>query len=160
MTIPASNNKKLLLIIAVLFLSNLILIYFLWMQPQANKRNRSGGKFAMVREALINEVHFNTAQLATYDSLNELHRKSMQQFMDSGKQLKAQQYKNLVDDDFSDSILQQSIQTLANTFGTMEHQQFSHLRKVRSICTPTQLPVFDSLQIQILIKKNNKGHGR
>ena len=153
MILPSSTNKKLLLIIGVLLLSNLILAYFMWMQPHANHKNRSFGKFGMIREALINEVHFDKAQLLAYDSLNDIHRKTMQQFMDSGKQIKVQQYKSLVAADFSDSILQQSIQTLANTFGTMEKHQFVHLRKIRTICTPTQLPVFYSHQIQFLIKK-------
>jgi Spy/CpxP family protein refolding chaperone len=66
---------------------------------------------------------------------------------------KETQVKQLTADNFSDSSINALAAMAASKQTEMEMETFTHFKNVRSICTPAQLPKFDSLFYTMLNKR-------
>ena len=81
----------------------------------------------------------------------------MKKMFDSLRSSKDKQFKELTAADFSDSVMNSIADQSAATQKTMELQMFNHLKNVRLLCTPEQLPKFDSLFVKMLNRRGGEG---
>ncbi|MDN3658229.1 Spy/CpxP family protein refolding chaperone [Ferruginibacter paludis] len=147
------NNKLLLLIIGFLLVTNIVMLVFLLNGRPSERRNMRAERKVMMTTFLQKEIGFSQNQLTQYDSLTERHKRKVRSMFEAARKDKEGQVKQLSADNFSDS----SINTIAGIASMkqkeMEVEMFTHFKAVRSICTPAQLPKFDSLFYTMLNKK-------
>jgi hypothetical protein len=147
------NNKLLLLVIGFLLVTNITMLLFFMNGRPAERRNMRAERKAMMISFLKKEIGFSQEQLTQYDSLTEQHKRKVRSMFESAGKDKEGQVKQLTADNFSDS----SINSIAGVASTkqkeMEIEMFTHFKYVRNICTPAQLPKFDSLFYTMLNKK-------
>ena len=73
--------------------------------------------------------------------------------MDSLRSIKEKQFKELAAANFNDSAMNSIAERSAASQKAMELRMFNHLRKIRLLCKPEQLPKFDSLFSKVLNRK-------
>lgn len=149
----APKNRILLIIIGILLLTNIVLIATLVLKPTPKKGMR-GDRYSMIANFLQNELKFNKIQLQQYDSLNTQHRIKMKSLFDSLKKDREIQFKELSAQHFSDSAINTTAINTSNKQANIERVMLHHLKEIRELCTPQQLPKFDSLFYKAFNKKN------
>jgi periplasmic protein CpxP/Spy len=146
------KNKILILLVAVLLLTNIAMLYFFLNKPQHNKGGRQGRE-AAIAAFLEKEIGFSPQQLKQYDSLSSTHREMMQTTFDTMRSAKEQLLKSLAADNFTDSAIVQAAQRSAGKQQEMELAMLRHLRSIRNLCTPVQQPKFDSLYYKMMWRR-------
>ncbi|HMP85896.1 MAG TPA: hypothetical protein PKE63_01390 [Lacibacter sp.] len=139
------HPKILLLLIAFLLVSNLILLVLVMKRPEPPRRT---DRSKMMQEFLEKEIGFSAIQLAQYDSLRNAHMQRNKPRFDSISRLKTTYFDRIrLDADSMEEVrLQQQMTELQ---AAMDQQLLTHLREVRTLCTPQQQPVFDSLLYKV-----------
>ena len=79
---------------------------------------------------------------------------------ESHRASKDKQFKELAAGNFSDSVINRVADQSAGSQKIMELQMFNHLKNIRMLCTPEQLPKFDSLFVKILNRRGGEGKKR
>jgi periplasmic protein CpxP/Spy len=154
-----TKNKILILLVAVLLLTNIVLLYFFLNKPGHNKGGRPGREAAMTA-FLEKEIGFNPQQLKQYDSLNNTHRETMRTVFDTMRSAKEQMLKDLAAVDFTDSSMAKSADQSAGNQREMELAMLRHFKNIRNLCTPVQQPKFDSLYYKMMWRRGGmKKHG-
>jgi|SRR6218665_380223 len=152
------GNKNLLIIIAVLLLTNIgVLGYFLWYKkPEAKvEQFRGDGKPNGILDLLQKEIGFSEDQLAQYKLLKDKQRETIRPMYDEMRKAKDSLFSLLRESSIADSVVQKAADRIAQQQRTVDLQTFSYFRKVRTLNTPEQLPRYDSL-IQNMFSKMNK----
>lgn len=151
------GNKNLLIIIAVLLLTNIgVLAYFLWYknpsdkQEQHDNRNSNG-----IADQLQKEVGFTPEQIAQYKQMKDKQRETIRPMYDEMRKAKDSLFRLLKDSIIYDSVTSKAADQIAERQKMLDMQTFTYFRKVRTICTPEQLPKYDSL-IQNMFSKMNR----
>jgi periplasmic protein CpxP/Spy len=158
MMINKQNRSKVFLaIIGILLVANIALVSFFLLKQDGGKREKHPDRKAMIAAFLKNEIGFDTVQLKQYDTLSDRHRENMKKMMDSLRTPKDQQFNELAAADFSDSAMSSLAEKSATLQKAMELRMFNHLRKIRMLCTPEQLPKFDSLFGKVFSRKGGDG---
>lgn len=152
-----NNNKVLISIIAILLVSNIAILTFFLMKKDGGRMEKRPDRKAMIADFLKKEIGFSEAQLQQYDTLSDRHRESVKKMFESLRSSKDKQFKQLTAGDFSDSIINNVADQSAASQKTMELQMFNHLKNIRTLCTPEQLPKFDSLFVKILNRRGGEG---
>jgi Spy/CpxP family protein refolding chaperone len=150
-----SRNRNLLIIIGVLFLTNIaVLVYFLGQKkpakPEHGDRDRPG-----ITESLQKEVGFTDEQIAQYKQLKELQKQSIRPMYDEMRMAKDSLFRLLTDPQAGDSILNQVSEVIAQKQKALDLQTFNYFKKIRTLCTPEQQPRYDSV-IQRMFRKMGK----
>lgn len=147
----SSRNKVLLFLIGILLLTNIILVIFFVGKKEEPRPRGNRDRSAWVRDFLKDSVGFNEQQLTKYDQLKQQNRENMRPlFEDLGNaKLKFYEY---VDKPGSDSAAQAAAALIGEKQKALDMAFFNHFRQVRSLCTPEQLPKYDS-QVQRIIQK-------
>ena len=157
-----NRSKAFLAIIGIFLVANIALISFLIFKKDDGRHDKRMDKKIMIGNFLKNEIGFDTVQLQQYDILSTRHADNIKRTMDSLRIAKENQFKELAEAGFSDSAMSNVADRSANTQKTMELRMFNHIRKIRLLCKPEQLPKFDSLFGKMLTeevethKKNNQ----
>jgi Spy/CpxP family protein refolding chaperone len=104
-----------------------------------------------VRDFLQDSVGFNEQQLTKYDQLRQQNRDNMRPlFEDLGNaKLKFYEYVNKPG---ADSAAQAAAALIGEKQKALDMAFFNHFRQVRELCTPEQLPKYDS-QVQHIIQR-------
>jgi hypothetical protein len=152
-----NRSKVFLAIIGILLVANIALVSFFLLKKDDGKREKRPDKKAMISAFLKNEIGFDTVQLKQYDTLSDRHKEKMKKMMDSLRTPKDQQFNELAASNFSDSAMNTMAGQSATSQKTMELQMFNHLKNIRLLCTPAQLPKFDSLFGKVFNKKGGDG---
>ena len=147
------KNRILLIIIGILLISNIALITTLVLKPGAKKGMR-GDRFSMITTFLQNEIDFSKYQMQQYNSLNTEHRLKMKALFDQLKKDKEVQLKVLSAQQFNDSAIIKTAVLFSNKQIDIETAMLHHFKDIRAICTPQQLPKFDSLFYKIPGRRN------
>ena len=147
------KNKILLIIIGVLLLTNLVLITFLLINKPFSKKGMLGDRSAMIAAFLQNEIGFDQQQLKQYDSLNVPNRMKVKALFDTLKSDKENEFKQLTTNNFSDTAIIKTANTISIKQKEIEIVLYKHFKEIRNICNPQQLPKFDSLFYKVLNKK-------
>jgi periplasmic protein CpxP/Spy len=152
-----NRSKVFLLIIAILLIANIVMLSFFIMKRDSGKPERRPDRKAMIADFLKKEIGFNQVQLQQYDTLSDKHREGIKKMFDSLRSSKDNQFKQLTAGNFSDSVINSVADQSAVSQKMMELQMFNHLKNVRLLCTPAQLPKFDSLFVKILNRRGPEG---
>ena len=152
-----NRSKVYLTIIAILLVANLSMVYFFLMKKDNHKQEKRPDRRTMISNFLKTEIGFDTVQLQQYDTLSIRHKEGMKKMFDSLRSAKDKQFKKLTADGFSDSIMNAVADQSAANQKMMELQMFSHLKNVRMLCKPEQLPKFDSLFVKVLNRRGGEG---
>lgn len=152
-----NRSKVFLTVIAILLVANIVMLSFFLMKKGNGRNDKRPDRKAMIAEFLKKEVGFNQAQLQQYDTLSDMHRENMKKMFDNSRSSKDNQFKQLAAGNFNDSIMSSLADQSAASQKVMELQMFNHLKSIRMLCTPEQLPKFDSLFVKILNRRGGDG---
>lgn len=152
-----NRSKVFLAIIGILLVANIALVSFFLMRKDGPRHEKRPEWKVVISGFLKNEIGFDTVQLNKYYSLSDRHKENMKKMMDSLRTPKDQQFKELVAANFSDSAMNSMAGQSATAQKAMELQMFNHLKNIRLLCKPEQLPKFDSLFGKILNRKGGDG---
>ena len=152
-----NRSKVFLAIIGILLVANIALVSFFLLKKDNCKHEKRPDKKAMISAFLKNEIGFDTVQLKQYDTLSDRHKENMKGMMDSLRTPKDQQFKELAAANFSDSVMNNMAGQSATAQKAIELQMFNHLKNIRLLCTPQQLPKFDSLFGKVFNRRGGDG---
>lgn len=148
-----NRSKVFLAIIGILLVANIALVSFFLLKKDGSRHEKHSDRKTVIAGFLKKEIGFDAAQLQQYDTLSDRHKEHMKKMMDTLRSPKDKQFKELVAADFNDSAMNTIANQSAATQKVMELQMFNHLRNVRLLCTPAQLPKFDSLFGNVFSRK-------
>lgn len=150
------GNKNLLIIIAVLLLTNIgVLAYFLWYKKPPEKQEQHDNRNNGIADQLQKEVGFTPEQLEQYKQLRDKQRGTIRPMYDEMRKAKDSLFRLLKDSVISDSATRVASDRIAERQKMLDLQTFTYFRKVRELCTTEQLPKYDSL-IQNMFSKMNR----
>ena len=136
-----SRNKVLLTIIAILLVTNIVmLVLFLRMKPHAQEPKRLG-----FTEKLKNQVGFSAQQMAVYEPKKKVFWNRVRERFDEIKKTKEDFYKNMYDPSVPDSSLEAKADMIGKQQKELDLFVIRHFKEIRTLCTPEQLPKYDSL---------------
>ena len=150
-------RKAFLAMIAILLIANIAMLAFFLLKKEPEKHGGRPDKKTFIANFLKNEIGFNQTQLIQYDTLSKLHHEKINSLFDSARSNKHEQFKQLVAGNFSDTAINLVADESAAFQKIMDVQMFTHIKSIRLLCTPGQLPKFDSLFIKVF---NRRGEGR
>ena len=149
-----NRTKVFILITAILLIANIALLVLYFQQDKQHKRQ---DRKTYIAAFLKKEIGFTQGQLAKFDTLSNSHRAKISQVFDSQKVNKAVEFEQLVKGDFSDSIINIVAGASAASQKNAEALFFTHMKNIRLLCTPQQLPAFDSLFVKVLTRRSSEG---
>lgn len=152
-----NRSKVFLTIIGILLVANIAMVSFFFMKKDGDRHEKRPDRKTMIAGFLKNEIGFSAQQLQQYDTLSNRHKENMKKMFDSLRSTKDRQFKELAAANFSDSAMNFIAAQSASSQKIMELQMFNHLKSVRMLCTPEQLPKFDSLFVKVLNRRGNGG---
>ncbi|RZM08532.1 MAG: hypothetical protein EOO88_50075, partial [Pedobacter sp.] len=144
-----STNKTLIILIGILLAANVVLLsFFLFNKNEPKKQERRN----YMQAYLKTEVGFDAAQMVQYDTLNSQHRRRMKEMFDIIRKGKAQSFKNIGLNNFSDSAITNAVDYSATQQKEIEMNMLKHLKDIRGLCTPAQQNKFDTGFYKVLVK--------
>lgn len=136
-----SRNKILLALIAFLLIANIVMLVLYF---RMNKENE-GPKRPGFTERLKKEVGFSDEQMAVFEPKKKVFWDSLRNQYTDIKLTKEEFYRYMYDPSIPDSVLNAK----ANVIGEQQKQLdlfvIRHFKDVRKMCSPEQLPKYDSL---------------
>jgi len=150
-----NRSKVFLTIIGILLVANIALVSFLLLKKDGDKHEKRPDKKTIIANFLKTEIGFDTLQIQQYYALSTKHSDNMKKLVDSLRNPKEKQFKELAAANFSDSAMNNMAIQSGASQKTIELRTFNHLKKIRLLCRPDQQPKFDSLFGKMLIRRNN-----
>ena len=145
-----NRNKVFLVIIAILLLTNIAMLGILLQKKVPGKESGAKpDKKAFISNLLQKEIGFSSEQLVQYDTLSSLHRQKMGKLYDGMRSNKTPQFKQLVAVSFNDTAINAIADQSTAAQRIIEVNMFNHIKSIRMLCTPEQLPKFDSLFVKV-----------
>lgn len=151
-----TKNKILILAVALLLLTNMAMLFFFLKYREHGKKGWHGDREAIMSEFLQKQVGFTPQQIEQYDSLSKQHRDKMKAMFDEAGKNRERQVKQLAAAGFSDSAINSIAEQSSGKQKILAVNMFQHLRDVRGLCIPAQIPVFDSL-VSTILGRHNEG---
>jgi Spy/CpxP family protein refolding chaperone len=154
-----SKNKSLIFIITVLLLTNIaVLAYFLWYKKPSDGHADHGGKRPPgIEYPLQNEVGFNEQQLGQYRQMRDEQMKAIRPMFDDMRKSKDSLFRMLSNESTTDSTANSIAEAIAQKQKAIDLRMYNHFKRIRALCTPEQLPKYDSL-IQHMMSKMGRPH--
>ena len=145
-----SRNKVLISIIAILLLTNISMLVFMFMNKcnQGEEPKKPPG----FTERLRKEVKFDSLQMNEFDVKKKDHWKKMRALFDTMTTSKEQFYKLIYDSTISASALHSGATVIGLQQKSLDLQVFGYFRDIRRLCTEEQRPRFDSV-LPSIVKK-------
>ncbi|MET0636289.1 MAG: hypothetical protein ABWZ25_09705 [Chitinophagaceae bacterium] len=148
------SNKVLLLIIAVLLLTNIaVLVYFL----NYSKEEEVVSKGAT--ELLKEQVGFSDKQLEEYKKIRDQQREVIRPMYENMRMSKDTLFKLLGDSLVSEERLNEITDHIGQKQKSLDLLTFRHFSELRKICRPEQRTAYDSMVVQ-LFRKMGKPQNR
>ncbi len=149
------RNKVLSVLVIILLLTNLLLLFFfVWNKPDEGVKGPVRGR-GEVTQLLEKEVGFSKQQLDQYKQLKDQHWERMKPSFGELRIARDNLYKLLNESSVPDSVVTAAADSIGARQVVIDLQTFRHFREVRSLCTPEQLPRFDSVVQHVMKKMNN-----
>lgn len=153
---PATKNKSLVSIIVFLLITNIaMLIFFLVMNNPKQKNFHTREENGMAG-MLQKEVGFSKSQLDTYQSLRKNQLDTLHELFDELRKSKMDFYNLIYSSQVSDTSVSRAADAIADKQKLLDLHMFNHFKMVRNICTPDQLPKFDSTIQKVFIRMTGK----
>jgi periplasmic protein CpxP/Spy len=140
------KQKTLVILVFVLLLSNIVLLYFYF------NKCKKGNRGSMV-ERVANDIGFNAAQKATFIKQKEVLNEKVKPLKDSLLNLKNE----FVTKQTNDSALQNCANKMAIIMLEIEKLNYASIQESKKICTPQQIPLYDSIVKKMMLRRPNKG---
>ena len=150
------NNRALILLVAILLLTNIgVLIYFL----NSNKPNKS--EPPRERKSPVDyvkeEIGFNETQAAEFKKLHEAHMDSLKVLGEEIRKSKTAFFNLLQQQGVADSTIGAAAERVGEMQEAFELNNFRHFQRVRAICSDSQQQIkFDSMVTRMI----NRPFGR
>src|SRR5689334_10354179 len=136
-----SRNKVLLTIIAVLLIANIaMLVFFFRFHNHPPEEKRPG-----FTEKLKSQVGFSADQMKIAVPKKDAFWKDMRGRFEEMKKTKEKFYYQLYDPSIPDSVIELKAEKIGELQKQMDLKVIKHFKEIRKLCTPEQLPRFDSL---------------
>ncbi len=150
------NNKGLILLVAILLLTNIgVLVYFLSYKKPAKPAQQ--GERKSVIEYVQKEIGFSDEQAAQYKQLRERHMDSLKIIGEEIRKSKTAFFNLLQQKGTSDSTIRAAADKIGEKQEEFELNNFRHFQKVRELCTdPQQEAKLDSMVMRMI----NRPFGR
>lgn len=143
-----SRNKVLLAIIAILLVTNIgMLIFFFKCHRQPVEEKRKG-----FTERLKTEVGFTQQQMDVFEPKKKAFWDRMRARFEEIKKTKEDFYYQMYDPSIPDSVIVKKADVIGDQQKELDLQVLRHFKDVRTLCTPEQLPKYDSL-LPAIIKR-------
>jgi Spy/CpxP family protein refolding chaperone len=154
--ITDSNKKYRALIFIIIFLlaTNIVMLILLMSQDPPNKDEHDSGQ-SRLSVMLKNEVGFSETQLQQYQAFRNAQQQNVKPLFENIRKLKQNFYDQL-SREVSDSALNQSASQIGELQKQIDLQMFTYFKNIRNICTPAQLPKYDSAIQQVVTRMINK----
>jgi Spy/CpxP family protein refolding chaperone len=152
-----SKNKGLLFIIAVLLLTNMaVLGYFLWFKKSPARAGGPGSERSRgIENGLLNEVGFNDQQISQYKLYREEQWNALKPMFEDMRKAKESFFRLISTEGVSDSVVNAITDDIAEKQKALDMRMYNHFKRIRALCTPEQLPKYDSL-VQRMMRKMGK----
>lgn len=150
------GNKILLTIIAILLITNVVmLVLFLRIKrPEHQERKKLG-----FTEKLKNDVGFTPQQMAVFEPKKKAFWKRVRERFDEIKKTKEDFYHQMYDPTIPDSVIEAKAEMIGKQQKELDLHVIRHFKEIRTLCTPEQLPKYDSL-LPALIERMTARPGR
>jgi len=146
------RNRNLLIIIAVLLLTNVaVLVYFLGQKKDKGTPPADAGRIPVV-EMLQKEVGFDEEQTARYKEMKEKQREKIRPMYDDMRKSKDSLFRLLSFPETSDSVLNRVTDAIALKQKAIDLETFNHFKRVRRLCKEDQLTKYDSMVVRMFRK--------
>lgn len=140
------NNRVLLLVVAILLLSNIaMLFFFVWMKEPSKKGIRGERQKSPITLFLEQQVGFNKQQMEAYDKIRQQHRQEMKPLFEEIRLSKVGFYGLLSKSENSNDDLNKAASAIGEKQKIVDLQAFQNFKEIRALCTPEQQPRYDSL---------------
>lgn len=143
--------KWLLLMVVILIITNAVSLYFLFTRD--NQSSRYQERRSVILNFLKNDVGFSPGQMARFDSLSSMHKEASKPLFDSSANKKEIILLQAASNNFSDGAIDTAARAISNEQEKFEVLMLTHLRGIRSLCTPGQLPKFDKGFYKLIVKR-------
>lgn len=148
-----TKNKILILVLAVLLITNVAMLVLFLNRPEGNKGFKRGGREAVLTDFVQKDLGFNEQQMQQFDSLGKVHREKVKQLMDTLRNKKEEALVKVAAAGFADSALLESAGQSSLGQTAMELLMLRHFKNIRSLCTPAQQAKFDTSYYKLWHRK-------
>jgi hypothetical protein len=148
-----TKNKTLLIWIAVLLITNMILLLLYLQANNCMKQNRHVSRQEYVKNYLAEELLFDASQLARYNKIAGAHRIEMMKLIDSISLLRKPVFQDLAISGFTPEAIQNAALKINTQQRAIELEMLRQLVEIRSLCNGEQLKRFDTSFYKITSRK-------
>lgn len=138
-----ARNKSLLIIVALLLLTNIAMLVYFLNKPAAVKESPRKNRSEM-GQFLKTQVGFNDEQMAQFEKRKQLQRDSAGRYFKDLNDTKMAFYSKLGSEADS-SALDSLSMAIGHKQANIDRMFFRHFKDVRTLCTPQQQKIYDSL---------------
>jgi Spy/CpxP family protein refolding chaperone len=139
-----NNNREKILIFIILFLVlvNSATLIMMWMNrpPFPPHHGRPGGP---PDEIIIERLELDETQIKEFEKLKHEHHSQMMKINEESKELHKKYFELLESESVNDSIADVYEKQLANLSEQREEFTFIHFKKLKEICKPEQIKLFN-----------------
>jgi len=97
-------------------------------------------------------MKFDEKQMDAYQMVRKKDFEKAQPMLQALSESKNNFYQNIHRDDVPDSLVKKSASVIGKKQIAVDMQMLQHFKNVRNLCTPEQLPKFDSLFKNVIAK--------
>lgn len=147
-----TKNRSLVSIIIFLLISNITILIFFLCLSDGRKGFHGKEDRNTVSVFLQKEIGFNKQQMDEYQKLRATHMQSVKPLFNDIRSAKESFYNLLYINNVADSTVNKAAAVIGEKQMVLDMQMFSLFKNVRNLCTPQELPKFDSLFKKVVEK--------
>jgi periplasmic protein CpxP/Spy len=148
-----SKTQVLIFIIAILLIVNIAMVLSFGMKEPAKPgktNDRPPRRPNPIAFTLKEKVGFSEQQMEQIDQLKKQHREKMHLLFEDIRKAKISFYSHVNKSQINEAEMQALSLDIAKKQQAIELQAFRNFREIRALCTPEQLPRYDSLMPQVI----------
>lgn len=142
-----TRNRALIFVIILLLITNIALLAYTFILSKHGPEERKKDGFT---NALRKEVGFSDGQIKQFNALKEKSWAAAKADMEHIRKIKQNLFDLTKETAVSDSAVIVLADSIANLQKKVEINTFRHFKETRQICTPEQMPRYDSLMKKII----------
>lgn len=148
------QSKWLLILVIILLVTNAASLYFLFNREERPSKREQ--RHSAIVQFLKKDVGFSEDQMKSFENLSKQHREKSEPLFEESANRKEKILRDAAAENLSDSAMSKAASGIAVEQEHFEKIMLRHLKQVRSICTPEQLPKFDSGFYKLIVKRGGK----
>jgi len=145
-----SKTQILIFIIIILLMVNIAMVLSFGMKTPSKTEADKPRRPNPIAFTLKEKVGFSEQQMQKIEELKKAHREKMHKLFEDVRKSKIDFYEHVNQDTIADSTIQHLSSDIGRKQQAIELQAFKNFRELRALCTPEQLPRYDSLMPQVI----------